>query len=333
MSVLVTGVAGFIGFHLAAALLRAGRRVVGIDNLNDYYDPALKRARLAALPAPLPGGDFRFIEADLAEAESVRAALAGEGRFDAIVNLAAQAGVRYSLEHPEAYVRSNIQGFLTVLELARHHEGPDGGPAHLVYASSSSVYGANRKLPFAVGDPTDRPVSFYGATKKANEAMAYSYASLYGIPATGLRFFTVYGPWGRPDMAPYLFADAIFAGRPIKLFNRGEMARDFSYIDDVIAGVMAAIDRPPAADEAGVRHKLYNLGNSRQEPLRRFLSVMEQAAGRTAMIEELPMQAGDVTATHADIEASRRDLGYDPATPIDEGVPRFIDWFRRYRGL
>ncbi|WP_439515337.1 SDR family NAD(P)-dependent oxidoreductase [Oceanibaculum nanhaiense] len=329
MSVLVTGVAGFIGFHLAAALLRAGQRVVGIDNLNDYYDPALKRARLDALPK----GDFRFIEADLAEAETVRAALAGEGRFDAIVNLAAQAGVRYSLEHPEAYVRSNIQGFLTVLELARHHEGPNGGPAHLVYASSSSVYGANRKLPFAVGDPTDRPVSFYGATKKANEAMAYSYASLYGIPATGLRFFTVYGPWGRPDMAPYLFADAIFAGRPIKLFNRGEMARDFSYIDDVIAGVMAAIDRPPAADEAGVRHKLYNLGNSRQEPLRRFLSVMEQAAGRTAMIEELPMQAGDVAATHADIEASRRDLGYDPATPIDEGVPRFIDWFRQYRGL
>lgn len=325
MSVLVTGVAGFIGFHLAAALLRAGQRVVGIDNLNDYYDPALKRARLAALPA----GDFQFIEADLAEAAGVRAALAGEGPFDAIVNLAAQAGVRYSLEHPEAYVRSNIQGFLTVLELARHSEQP----VHLIYASSSSVYGANKKLPFAVGDPTDRPVSFYGATKKANEAMAYSYASLYGIPTTGLRFFTVYGPWGRPDMAPYLFADAIFAGRPIRLFNRGEMTRDFSYIDDVIAGVMAAIARPPAADEAGVRHTLYNLGNSRQEPLRRFLSVMEQAAGRTAIIEELPMQAGDVTATHAEIEASRRDLGYDPATPIDVGVPRFIDWFRQYRGL
>lgn len=329
MSVLVTGVAGFIGFHLAAALLRAGCRVVGIDNLNDYYDPALKRARLAALPAPLPGGDFRFVEADLAESSGVRAALAGEGPFEAIVNLAAQAGVRYSLTHPEAYVRSNIQGFLTVLELARHSEQP----VHLVYASSSSVYGANRKLPFAVGDPTDRPVSFYGATKKANEAMAYSYASLYGIPATGLRFFTVYGPWGRPDMAPYLFADAIFAGRPIRLFNRGEMARDFSYIDDVIAGVMAAIARPPAADEAGARHALYNIGNSRQEPLRRFLSVMEQAAGRKAIIEELPMQAGDVTATHADIMDSRRDLGYDPATPIDEGVPRFIDWFRTYKGV
>lgn len=325
MSVLVTGVAGFIGFHLAAALLRAGQRVVGIDNLNDYYDPALKRARLDALPE----GDFQFIETDLAEAAGVRAALAGEGPFEAIVNLAAQAGVRYSLEHPEAYVRSNIQGFLTVLELARHSEQP----AHLVYASSSSVYGANKKLPFAVGDPTDRPVSFYGATKKANEAMAYSYSSLYGIPATGLRFFTVYGPWGRPDMAPYLFADAIFAGQPIRLFNRGEMARDFSYIDDVIAGVMAAIARPPAADEAGVRHTLYNLGNSRQEPLRRFLSVMEQAAGRPAIIEELPMQAGDVTATHADIEASRRDLGYDPATPIDVGVPRFIDWFRQYKGV
>ena len=329
MSVLVTGVAGFIGFHLAAALLRAGQRVVGIDNLNDYYDTALKRARLAALPAPLPGGDFRFVEADLAEAAGVRAALAGEGPFEAIVNLAAQAGVRYSLTHPEAYVRSNLQGFLTVLELARHSEQP----VHLVYASSSSVYGANKKLPFAVGDPTDRPVSFYGATKKANEAMAYSYASLYGIPATGLRFFTVYGPWGRPDMAPYLFADAIFAGRPIRLFNRGEMARDFSYIDDVIAGLMAAIDRPPAADEAGVRHALYNIGNSRQEPLRRFLSVMEQAAGRKAIIEELPMQAGDVTATHADIMDSRRDLGYDPATPIDEGVPRFIDWFRTYKGI
>ncbi|RKQ70447.1 SDR family NAD(P)-dependent oxidoreductase [Oceanibaculum indicum] len=325
MSVLVTGVAGFIGFHLAAALLRAGQRVVGIDNLNDYYDPALKRARLDALPE----GDFQFIEADLAEAAGVRAALAGAGPFEAIVNLAAQAGVRYSLEHPEAYVRSNIQGFLTVLELARHSEQP----AHLVYASSSSVYGANKKLPFAVGDPTDRPVSFYGATKKANEAMAYSYASLYGIPTTGLRFFTVYGPWGRPDMAPYLFADAIFAGRPIRLFNRGEMARDFSYIDDVIAGVMAAIARPPAADEAGVRHTLYNLGNSRQEPLRRFLSVMEQAAGRTAIIEELPMQAGDVTATHADIADSRRDLGYDPATPIDVGVPRFIGWFRQYKGV
>lgn len=329
MSVLITGVAGFIGFHLAAALLRAGQRVVGIDNLNDYYDPALKRARLAALPAALTGGDFRFIEADLAEVAGVRAALAGEGPFEAIVNLAAQAGVRYSLEHPEAYVRSNIQGFLTVLELARHSEEP----VHLVYASSSSVYGANSKLPFAVGDPTDRPVSFYGATKKANEAMAYSYASLYGIPTTGLRFFTVYGPWGRPDMAPWLFADAIFAGRPIRLFNRGEMARDFSYIDDVIAGLMAAIARPPAADEAGVRHTLYNLGNSRQEPLRRFLSVMEQAAGRKAIIEELPMQAGDVTATHADIAESRRDLGYDPATPIDEGVPRFIDWFRSYKGI
>ena len=324
MNVLVTGVAGFIGFHLASALLRAGHRVVGLDNLNAYYDPALKRARLAALPE----GDFHFIEADLAEAEGVQAALAGE-RFDIIVHLAAQAGVRYSVENPQAYTRSNIQGFLTVLELARHN----AGLRHLIYASSSSVYGANRKLPFAVTDPADRPVSFYGATKKANEAMAYAYASLYGIPTTGFRFFTVYGPWGRPDMAPYLFASAIIEGRPIRLFNKGEMARDFTYIDDIVAGLMAAIDRPPVPDEAGVTHRLYNLGNNKVEPLRRFVSVIEQAAGRPAIIEEAPMQKGDVRQTHADIDDTRRDFGYDPATPIDIGLPRFVEWYRRYKGL
>lgn len=324
MNILVTGAAGFIGHHLAAALLRAGHRVVGLDNMNDYYEVALKQARLDALPP----GDFAFHRLDLADGEAVRAALTSEA-FDIIVNLAAQAGVRYSVENPEAYVRANIQGFLTVLELARRQRGLK----HFLYASSSSVYGANRKLPFAVGDRTDRPVSLYGATKKANEAMAYSYASLYGIPSTGFRFFTVYGPWGRPDMAPYLFASAILEGRPIRLFNKGVMARDFTYIDDITAGLMGALDRPPTGDEAGVAHKIYNLGNNRLEPLRRFVSVIEQAAGRAAIIEEAPMQQGDVRATHADIDEARRDFGYDPATPIDIGLPRFVDWYRGYKGL
>ncbi|MEX1108928.1 MAG: NAD-dependent epimerase/dehydratase family protein [Dongiaceae bacterium] len=321
MHVLVTGAAGFIGYHVSQALLERGDRVTGIDDLNTYYDPTLKQARLDRL---LARTGFEFHKLDVADSSAMRS-FADRG-VEAIVHLAAQAGVRHSLKHPEDYVRSNIEGQLSILELAR------AIPTlrHLVYASSSSVYGDNEKLPFAVTDPVERPASFYGATKRAGELMAISYARLYGTPSTGLRFFTVYGPWGRPDMAAWLFVKAILAGKPLQLFNGGRMQRDFTYIDDIAAGVVAALDRPPPRDAGHASHRLYNLGNHRSEPLPRFLALLQERCGRKAIIEEAPMQQGDVRATYADITESQRDLGFEPKISIDEGLPRFVDWYRDY---
>jgi UDP-glucuronate 4-epimerase len=325
MPILVTGAAGFIGFHTARALMARGEAVIGLDNLNDYYDPALKRARLAEL-----GNDrFRFIEVDLADRARIEALAAEHSDIDRVIHLAAQAGVRYSLIDPYTYVQSNVMGPVVLLEACRKL------PLlrHFVYASSSSVYGRNTKLPFALEDKTDDPVSLYGATKKADELILNAYAHLYRIPSTGLRFFTVYGPWGRPDMAAYLFTKAIFAGEPIKLFNRGDMRRDFTYIDDIVAGVIAALDRPPGDDGTKPPHRIYNLGNNRAEDLRRFIATIERATNRQAVIEELPMQPGDVYETFADIADSRRDLDFEPKTPIDVGIPRFVDWYRAYHAV
>ena len=326
MTVLVTGAAGFIGSHLCDKLLARGDAVIGVDNLDPYYDVALKRARLARLE----GRDgFRFHEADIADGTALAAAVKGAGAVRRVAHLAAQAGVRHSLENPMAYVHANLVGHLVVQELCRHLDGFE----HLVYASSSSVYGASNALPFSVDDRADRPLSLYAATKRADEMMSYSYSHLYRLPMTGLRFFTVYGPWGRPDMAAYLFTAAIIEGRPIKLFNRGDMKRDFTYIDDIIDGVIAALDSPPADDGEAAPHRLYNIGNNRSEPLKRFVEVLEGAIGKKAEFEMLPMQPGDVRETYADIDAIQRDLGFNPATSIDEGLPRFVAWYRDYHGV
>ncbi len=326
MSVLVTGAAGFIGFHVAQGLIARGERVVGVDNLVPYYSVELKRARLARLD----GEDrFSFHQADVGDPDAVAAVAAAHPEIDRVVHLAAQAGVRYSLENPHAYIRANVDGQLVILELCRHMKGL----RHLVYASSSSVYGGNRTLPFAADDRVDRPLSLYAATKRAAELMSLAYGHLFAIPMTGLRFFTVYGPWGRPDMSAYIFTRAIFKGEPLPVFNRGRMKRDFTYIDDVVQGVLAAIDRPPAAGDGGPPHRLYNLGNHRSEELMRLIGLIERAVGRKARIEKLPMQPGDVKETYADIEGARRDLGFDPRTTIDEGIPRFVDWFRAYHKL
>ncbi len=323
MTILVTGAAGFIGHHTARALLARGETVIGIDNLNDYYPVALKRARLAALAHP----GFRFEAMDIADRAAIDALFAANPAIDRVVHLAAQAGVRYSLVDPDAYVRSNLMGQVAILEACRHRPGL----RHLVYASSSSVYGGNETQPFSIDDRTDRPLSLYGASKKSGELMAYAYAHLFRLPATGLRFFTVYGPWGRPDMAPWLFTAAILEGRPIQLFNNGDMARDFTFIDDIVAGVVAALDRPPA-DGTEPPHRVYNLGNRRAERLADFIAAIEAACGRRAIVEPMPMQPGDVRETLADIDASTRDLGYRPTTPISVGIPRFVEWFRSYRG-
>ena len=326
MAILLTGAAGFIGFHVAAALLRRGERVVGVDNLNDYYDVRLKEARLAEL-GRFPG--FAFARLDAADREAVFALVKENADLDRVIHLAAQAGVRYSLENPYAYVDANVMGTLVVLEAARRIDRLTG----IVYASSSSVYGGNRKQPFSVDDPVERPVSLYAATKRSCELMAQTYSHLYGLPATGLRFFTVYGPWGRPDMAYWLFTRAILAGEPIKVFNNGRMARDFTYIDDVVAGTLAACDRPaPPAAEGGVRHRIYNLGNHRAERLLDFIAVLERLLGRAAKKELAPMQPGDVAESFADIETARRDLGYEPRTTIEAGLARFVDWYKRYCG-
>jgi UDP-glucuronate 4-epimerase len=323
MTVLVTGAAGFIGMHVSLALMARGETVVGIDNLNDYYDVSLKEARLARL---MTHNAFSFVRGDIGDP----AVLAEAGQdADRIVHLAAQAGVRYSLENPGAYIQANIVGHMNVIELARA-KGDD--LRHLVYASSSSVYGGNTKLPFSVEDQVDTPVSLYAATKKADELMSYSYSSTYGVPQTGLRFFTVYGPWGRPDMSLYIFTRKILAGDPIPVFNHGEMQRDFTYIDDIVAGVLAALDNPPPREGADVPHRVYNLGNHRSEPLMRFIGLIESALGEKAEIDFQPMQPGDVPATYADIEASRRDLGFEPRVPIDEGIPRFVEWYRDFHG-
>lgn len=325
MAVLVTGVAGFIGMHVARALLARGEEVLGIDNLNSYYDPALKRARLAELEHH-PG--FRFHRLDLAEEEAVFGFARAHAReIRAVVHLAAQAGVRFSLERPMDYVRSNLVGHMVVLEVCRHHLPR---LEHLVYASSSSVYGANEKVPFAVEDRVDRPVSLYAATKRADEILSQVYAHLYGIPQTGLRFFTVYGPWGRPDMAYYAFTDAIIAGRPITLFNEGRMRRDFTWIEDVVDGVLRALDRPPAAEANRPPHRLYNLGNHEPVELLHFVALLERAIGKKAEVRFAPMQPGDVVETFADIEATTRDLGWSPKTSLEEGLPRFVAWHRAY---
>ncbi len=325
MTVLVTGAAGFIGYHVAAALLARGEKVIGADNLNEYYDPALKEARLLALE-DRPGFTFNYV--DIGDAAATAAMMERHPDIDRVVHLAAQAGVRHSLENPHLYVHSNVEGQLVVLETCRRI----ARLKHLVYASSSSVYGGNEKLPFATEDCIARPMSLYGATKAAAEAMAAAYSHVFGLPTTGLRFFSVYGPWGRPDMAAYVFTKAILEGRPIRVFNAGDMRRDFTYIDDIVEGVLAALDRPPAA--AGYApYRLYNLGNHRSEPLLRFIGLIERACGRKAEIEFAPMQPGDVKETYADIEASTRELGFLPRTIIDEGIPRFVAWLRQYHGL
>jgi UDP-glucuronate 4-epimerase len=330
MPTLVTGAAGFIGYHVSQRLLARGEAVIGLDNVNDYYDPRLKRARLAEL-ANHDG--FRFVETDFAETDGLARAL-DPLDFDRIVHLGAQAGVRYSIENPHAYVRSNLVGHLNMLEVARHR-----GSSNFVYASSSSVYGGNDTLPFRVEDRVDQPLSLYAATKKADELISETYAHLYRLPQTGLRFFTVYGPWGRPDMAMWIFAKAIFAGEPINLFGEGDMRRDFTYIDDIVSGIVACVETPALDDGAekpgGSRgpHRIYNIGNSRSEELGKMVALLEEACGRKANKRMLPMQPGDVRDTFADISAIQRDLGYSPTTTIDTGIPLFIDWFRHYHGL
>jgi UDP-glucuronate 4-epimerase len=326
MAVLVTGVAGFIGYHVAQTLLGRGEAVVGIDNLNDYYEVSLKEARRARLDGR-PGFSFRRL--DIADRDAVSALFAEESRIDRIVHLAAQAGVRYSLVNPYVYLRSNINGHVVLLEAARRLPRL----SHFVYASSSSVYGTNRAMPFATADRTDHPVSLYGATKKAMEVISESYAAMYGLPLTGLRFFTVYGPWGRPDMAYFSFTRKILAGEPIPVFNHGDMRRDFTYIDDIVDGVINCLDRPPVGKAGAGRHRLYNLGNHRPERLLDFIATLESALGRKAVIDLLPMQPGDVKETYADIEASRRDLDFEPKTSIADGIPHFVAWFREHYGV
>ncbi|WP_316189359.1 NAD-dependent epimerase [Bradyrhizobium sp. SZCCHNS1054] len=333
--VLVTGAAGFIGFHVAQRLLADGRRVVGIDNVNSYYDPRLKEARLEILRTQR---GFSFVKLDLADRAGIKALFA-QHRFPAVIHLAAQAGVRYSLENPHAYVDANLEGFINILEGCRHH-----GCEHLLFASSSSVYGANTKLPFSVKDNVDHPISLYAATKKANELMAHSYSHLYGLPATGLRFFTVYGPWGRPDMAMFIFAKAILAGQPVRLFNHGRMRRDFTYVDDVVQAIVRLVGRPPKGnpdwdgnrpDPASSRAPwmIYNIGNNHPEELTHVISLLEKEFGRPAIKEMLPMQPGDVEATYADVADLERDIGFRPATPIEEGIARFAKWYRDYHRI
>jgi UDP-glucuronate 4-epimerase len=332
MRVLITGAAGFIGFSLSCRLLARGDLVIGIDNLSDHYPVSLKKNRCDHL-VNTGGNRFTFMREDFSDMASVENALAGH-TFDSVVHLGAQAGVRYSLENPHAYVRANLVGHLNMLEIARHR-----AVEHMVYASSSSVYGGNTKLPFAVEDRVDHPLSLYAATKKADELMSETYAHLYRLPLTGLRFFTVYGPWGRPDMMMWIFTQKILAGEPIPVFNHGDMYRDFTYIDDIVSGVVACLDNPPADDgkeKAGGStkpHALYNIGNHRSEHLMKVIGLIEEACGRKAEMKMLPMQPGDVQRTYADIEAIQQDLGFQPKTSIEEGVPAFVRWYREYHGV
>jgi len=325
MTILVTGVAGFIGYHVAEALMARGDDVIGVDNLNEYYDVALKKARLDRLETH---HGFTFKRLDIADEGAMAALSRGLGGVTGVVHLAAQAGIRYSLINPQAYVRDNIGGHLNVLETCRHMEDL----RHLVYASSSSVYGTNQKQPYSEEDPVERPVSLYGASKKADELISHTYSHLYGIPATGLRFFTVYGPWGRPDMAYYAFTEAIFRGETIHVFNHGDMRRDFTYIDDAVAGVLAALDRPPESADGAAPHRVYNIGNNQPVELLRFIEMIEQAAGRKADLKMAPMQPGDVKETYADITAAGRDLGFKPTTSLTAGIPLFVRWYRDYHG-
>ncbi len=332
MKILLTGAAGFIGMHTALQLLARGDVVVGVDNLNDYYDVNLKRARLAQLT---PHGNFRFIQLDIADRAAMETLFATE-KFQRVINLAAQPGVRYSLKNPHAYIQSNIVGLTNILEGCRHNQ-----VEHLVYASSSSVYGANTHMPFSVHDNVDHPVSLYAATKKASELMAHSYSHLYNLPTTGLRFFTVYGPWGRPDMSPSLFAGAILRGEPIDVFNQGKMQRDFTYIDDIVEGVVRILDHVATPDphfdtnapDPGTSYapyRVYNIGNHEPVELMTFIETIERVAGRPAVKNFLPMQAGDVVATYADVADLKRDVGFEPRTPLADGIEKFIAWYRGY---
>ncbi len=332
MKILVTGAAGFIGFHLSIYLLKRGDEVIGIDNLNNYYDVRLKEDRLAILNNHQ---NFTFVRADLSDRDAINRLFA-EHSFSRVVNLAAQAGVRYSIENPHAYIDANIVGFMNILEACRHNR-----VEHLTYASSSSVYGSNTEMPFSVHHNVDHPVSLYAATKKANELMAHTYSHLYGLPTTGLRFFTVYGPWGRPDMALFLFTRAILEGKPIKVFNNGLMRRDFTYIDDIVEGIVRVSDRvagpntewsgdkpDPATSRAPYR--IYNIGNNKPVELLRFIEIIEKKVGKAAIKEMLPMQPGDVPATYADVDDLMRDTGFAPATPLEVGIGKFVDWYREY---
>ena len=332
MKVLVTGAAGFIGFHVSKSLLDRGDDVVGLDNLNNYYDVDLKKARLRILE---DYENFKFVKCDLADRATMEK-LFGSENFERVINLAAQAGVRYSLKNPHSYIDSNVVGFLNILEGCRHNK-----VEHLVYASSSSVYGANTKMPFSVHHNVDHPISLYAASKKANELMAHTYSHLYGLPTTGLRFFTVYGPWGRPDMALFLFTKAILAGEPIKVFNFGNMERDFTYIDDIVLGVVRVTDRIPAGNpewsgddpdpgSSYAPYRLYNIGNNQPVQLMKYIEVLEKTLGKEAKKEFLPMQPGDVPKTYADVDDLIADVGFKPSTPIEEGVERFVKWYREY---
>jgi UDP-glucuronate 4-epimerase len=332
VKLLVTGAAGFIGYHTAKMLLARGDEVVGLDNLNDYYDPELKKARLRALEG---AKNFRFVKTDLTDVAAMEQVFR-EGKFDRVVHLAAQAGVRYSIPHPHVYVQSNVTGFLHILEGCRYN-----GIEHLVYASTSSVYGANSRLPFTEDQNVDHPLSLYAATKKANELMAHSYSSLYRLPTTGLRFFTVYGPWGRPDMALFLFTKHILAGKPIDLFNAGNHQRDFTYVDDIARGVLAVLDHPaegdpnwdaknPSPQSSNAPYKIYNIGNQHPVTLMRYIEVLEKCLGKKAQKNLLPNQPGDILDTCADVEALARDVGYRPRTPLEEGVKQFVEWYLAY---
>ncbi len=320
MTIIVTGAAGFIGYHVTEALLARGERVVGIDNLNDYYDVSLKEARVALLQN---NPNFSFVKADISDRDAIFAIVDANPDTSGIVHLAAQAGVRYSRENPYVYIQANVMGQVVMLEAARRLEGLK----HFVYASSSSVYGGNTEMPFSIDQRVEKPISLYAATKRADELISYTYGHLYGIRQTGLRFFTVYGPWGRPDMAPMLFATAINKGEPIRVFNNGDMARDFTYVDDIVDGVIRALDRPAAGEPP---HVVYNLGNHRSEKLMDFIAAIETAMGRKAEMKFEPMQPGDVPVTYADIDATQAALGYEPRTPIAQGVPKFVAWFKDY---
>jgi len=325
MKIIVTGIAGFIGSHLGRRLLREGHAIVGIDDLNDYYATSLKRDRLVEVARQ---GPFEFVEADIADLPRMRALFAAHRDATHVVHLAAQAGVRYSLERPDLYVHANVMGQVAVLEAALQLERC----AHLLYASTSSVYGANSELPFSVGQRVETPVSLYSATKLAGEHIAYTYGHLHGLAATGFRFFTVYGPWGRPDMSYYRFAKAIAAGEPISIHGFGEMSRDFTYVDDVVAGLVAALERPPAKGATGVRHKVYNIGNSRPTPLLDFIGLIERSMGRKAKRVMVPAEPGEMVSTYADIDETRRDFGFSPSTPIEAGIEEFVRWFKHYHG-
>ncbi len=323
MSILITGAAGFIGFHLAVKLLQRGEKVIGVDNLNDYYDPSLKEARLAQLR---DSKDFTFAHADIADRSAIEALFDQHADIDRIVHLAAQAGVRYSLINPYAYVESNIVGHLVLLEASRKLNDLK----HFVYASSSSVYGANTKTPFSTDDVTDLPVSLYGATKKSTELISHTYAHLYQLPQTGLRYFTVYGPWGRPDMAYFMFTEKILSGETIAVFNNGDMRRDFTYIDDIVDGTIACLDHPPAGTTGAALNPVYNIGNNRPEQLMHFINVLESALGKKANMDMQPMQPGDVKETYADISPAQAAFGFSPKTSIEEGLSRFVEWYRDY---